>query len=365
MDEPFIVNQNASTTLIDNIFNTSLNIHHTGAVANFTSLTTFQSNHRYYNDPIDGDFSPMDIITIINNYGTDWNNVKVWTQEFKFTSAPSSSRWQWTAGTYLFHQNSPNKQATHFGVMGDLFGAQPLTSILNTTEAKSKGIALYGQATYSFNENFDVTFGARYDYEHKEQRVLGEYLMDGNPTPLFETQPDTSATASYNAFSPKIGVTYHVDEDHHVYAVASRGYRTGGFTQLSSDPSQPPLYEYKPEFSNNIEVGMKNYFHHNRIRLNFSAFYIKVNDAQVPTLVLPEALTVTKNAGELTSKGVEVEFSATPIKALQIDYSLGYTDAKFDELKIPNEGATVRYLHPKSRPCWRFNTIPSSANGSH
>ena len=132
-EEPFIVNQNALTTLIDNTLNTSLNIHHAGAVANFTSLTTFQSNHRYYDDPIDGDFSPMDIITIVNNYGKDWNNVKVWTQEFKFTSAPSSSRWQWTAGTYLFYQDSPNKQASHFGENGDLYGAQPFTSVVNTT----------------------------------------------------------------------------------------------------------------------------------------------------------------------------------------------------------------------------------------
>jgi iron complex outermembrane receptor protein len=57
--------------------------------------------------------------------------------------------------------------------------------------------------------------------------------------------------------------------------------------------------------------------------------------------VLPEALTVTQNAGELTSKGVEMEFSATPFKALQIDYSLGYTDAKYDKLLLPNQGTEV------------------------
>ena len=62
--DPFKVEQNALTTLIDNIFNTSLNIQHAGSVANFTSLTTYQSNHRYYENPIDGDFSPSDVITI-------------------------------------------------------------------------------------------------------------------------------------------------------------------------------------------------------------------------------------------------------------------------------------------------------------
>jgi iron complex outermembrane recepter protein len=339
--KPFEVEQNALTTLIDNIFNTSLNIQHAGSVANFTSLTTYQSNHRYYENPIDGDFSPADIITIVNNYGKDWNNVKVWTQEFKLTSSPSSSPWQWTAGTYMYYQNSPNKQATHFGENGDLFGAQPNTSVLNTTEAKSKGIAFYGQAIYSVNKYFDITFGARYDYERKKQRVLGEYLVDPSPDPIFETQPDTSATASYNAFSPKLGLTYNISEDHHLYGVYSRGYRTGGFTQLSADPSQPPLYQYKPEFSNNLEVGLKNNIFHNRLKVNVSAFYIKVIDAQVPTLVLPEALTVTKNAGKLTSKGLELELSAAPSKGFQIDYSLGYTDATYDELIVPNQGGEV------------------------
>ncbi len=226
-------------------------------MANFTSLTTYQSNHRYYDNPIDGDFSPLDIITIVNNYGKDWNHVKVFTQEFKFTSSPSSSAWQWTAGSYLFYQNSPNKQATHFGENGDLYGAQPNTSILNTTEANSKGIAFYGQAIYSLNKYLDITVGRRFDHEHKKQRVFGEYLMDPDPTPIFETQPDTSATTSYNAISPKVGLTYNISEDHHLYGVYTKGYRPGGFTQLSSDPSQPPLYQYKPEFSHNLEVGLR------------------------------------------------------------------------------------------------------------
>ncbi len=340
--KPYEVEQNALTTLIDNTLNTSLNIHHAGSIANFTSLTTYQTNHRYYENPIDGDFSPADIITIGNNYGDQWNHVKVWTQEFKFTSSPSVySPFQWTAGSYLFHQDSPNKQATHFGENGDLFGAQPNTSILNTTEAKSKGIAFYGQATYVINEYFDVSLGARFDYEKKEQRVLGEYLVGDDPNPVFETQPDTSATASYNAFSPKLSLTYHLSDDYHAYATASRGYRTGGFTQLSADPSQPALYEYKPEYSTSVEVGMKNNFLHNRVRLNFSLFYILVNDAQVPTLVLPQALTVTKNAGELVSKGAELEFSATPSKGWQIDYNLGYTHAEYRKLTVPDEGAEV------------------------
>jgi iron complex outermembrane receptor protein len=341
-EKPFQVEQNALTTLIDNTLNGSLTVQRTGSKINFMSLTTYQSNHRYYNKPIDGDFSPMDIITIVNNYGKDWNNVKVWTQEFKFTSAAAStSPLKWTLGTYLFHQDSPNKQTTRFGENGDMYGAQPNSSVINTTLAKSKGIAFYGQGTYAVNKYLDVTFGLRFDHERKEQSVRGQYQQDPEPNPIFDTQSDTLASVSYNAISPKLGLTYNMREDHHLYAVYSRGYRAGGLTQLSADPSQPPLYQYKPEYSNNIEIGLKNSFLHNRLRVNVSAFYIKVNDVQVPTLVLPQALTVTKNAGKLTSQGVELELLATPSMGFQIEYNLGYTDASYDKLEIASGGTTV------------------------
>jgi iron complex outermembrane receptor protein len=342
IEKPFEVEQNAITKLKDNTFNGSLNVSYAGKKFNFTGLTTYQTNHRYYRDPIDGDFSPLDIITIVNNYGKDWNIQKVWTQELKFTS-PASSRsiFKWTAGTYLFNQKNPGRQTTRFGANGDLYGAQPNSSVINTTIAESRGIAFYGQGVISIGKYFDITLGARFDHERKEQNVRGQYQADPDPNPMFDTQPDTTATVSYNAFSPKLGLTYHINDNHHLYAVASRGFRTGGLTQLSSDPSTPPLFQFKPEYSTNFELGIKNSLLHNRLRINASAFYIKVSDAQVPALVLPQALTITKNAGELTSQGVELEISATPYKAFQIDYNLGYTDAQYNKLLLPNGGTEV------------------------
>jgi iron complex outermembrane recepter protein len=36
-----------------------------------------------------------------------------------------------------------------------------------------------------------------------------------------------------------------------------------------------------------------------------------------------------------------MELSATPSKDFQIDYSLGYTDARYDELTVPSQGAEM------------------------
>ena len=343
LNDPFKLNQNATAEMIDNIFNGSLVIKYSGGAFNFSSQTAYQTNHRYYNNPLDGDFSPIDGVTIINNYGHEWNNVKVWTQEFKFSSpARTDSRWKWTAGSYLFHQDNPVKQNTHFGNDAQLLGAPDVNfGLINTTKAKNSGIAFFGQLTFALNDKFDLIGGIRYDYEKKMLDVLGEYQKDPNPDPIFQTRPDTSATVTFSAVSPKLGLGYKISANSNAYALYSRGYRTGGLTQLSSDPSQPPLYPYNPEYSNNVELGIKNTLLNDRLRLNVTVFSTHINDAQVPTLILPDAITVTRNAGTLTSKGIELEVASTIIKGLQADYNFGYTDAKYKELKLSQNGSAV------------------------
>ena len=339
--DPFRVNQNAVAKLVDNTFNTSLTANYTGQRFNFSTQTSYQSNYRYYATPIDGDFSPADAITIINNYGNKWNNIKVVTEELRFTSpASSASRLKWTAGSYLFYQNVPNKQATHFGKDAALVGSPDSNyAIINTATARSSGVALYAQSEYAIAKKINIIFGVRYDYQHSKEDVLGEYQPDASPVPVFETQPDTSANVSYSAFSPKLSVSYHPVMGTNLFATYSRGYRTGGLTQLGADPSQPPLYAYKPEYSDNFELGIKNTFLENRARANISFFYTTITDAQVPTLVLPAAITVTKNAGSLTSKGMDAELAATVLKGLEATYNFGYTNAKYTKLKLSQNGS--------------------------
>jgi iron complex outermembrane recepter protein len=342
-DKPFTVNQNAVTELVDNILNTSLVANYTGRAFNFSSQTSYQSNYRYYTNPIDGDFSPLDAIEIINNYGDKWNNVKVFTQELKFSSpASSSSKLKWAAGTYLFHQDNPTKQATRYGKDSSLFHVPDIDfSTINTTKSESKGISFFGQATYSVARQLDIVVGLRYDYENKKQSVFGEYQKDPDPNPIFATRSDTTATVTFTAFSPKASIAFHATNHTTIYASYSRGYRAGGLTSLSSDPSIPPLYAYKPEYSSNVEVGTKNVFLDNRLQVNVSLFYVKVSDVQVPTLILPDAVTITKNAGELRSSGIDLQLSAMPVKNLQVDYNLGLNDAIYSSLKPSQNGKEV------------------------
>jgi iron complex outermembrane receptor protein len=76
----------------------------------------------------------------------------------------------------------------------------------------------------------------------------------------------------------------------------------------------------------------------NRLQLNITAFYATITDAQVPTLVLPDAITITRNTGRLTSKGIELE-TMGQFNNLRLDYNLGYTDAAYKTLKVSSNGA--------------------------
>ena len=341
LNNPFHLSQDAVAKMIDNIANASLTVDHSGPSFNFTSLTAWQQNHRYYNAPLDGDFSAADAVTVINNYGDKWNKVKVFTQELRFNSVTGkNSPFKWTAGTYFFYQDNPSKQATHYGADAGLLGAPDINfSTINTTTGKNTGIAFYGQTSYAVSKKLELIAGLRYDYENKKLDVEGEYEKDGEAP--FVTQPDTAAVLNFSALSPKLGLSYRVADNSNLYITYSRGYRTGGLTQLSSDPSQPPIYPYQPEYSNNFEAGIKNTFFKDRLRLNLAVFVDRVNDAQVPTLILPDAITVTKNTGRLSSKGAELEVAAVPLKGLQLDYNFGYANAKYTSLKISQNGASV------------------------
>jgi len=338
--QPFKLDQNAITTMVDNTFQSSLAASYKGQTFHFREQTSYQQNYRYYTKPIDGDFSPLDAISIINNYGSKWNNIRAVTEDIQFSSADASP-WKWTTGAYWFHQDQPNKQATRYGQDANMLGVgDSLFSTINTTRNHKWGIAVYGQLSYALNERTHLTAGLRYDYEHQWEDVLGEYQHDPDPTPMVIV-PDTSGKISFHAFSPRLALDYRLQTNSTLYLVYSRGFRTGGLTQLSSDPSQPPLVGYRPEYSSNYELGIKNTFLSGALRVNADVFYTHINDAQVPTLVLPDAITVTKNTGRLNNYGAEIELSATPIRGIDMVYNAGYTHSKYQTLELSQNGSSV------------------------
>ncbi|WP_343631685.1 TonB-dependent receptor [Fluviicola sp.] len=342
MEQPYRLNQDAVAKMIDNTLNGSLSFHYSGKQFHFVSQSTFQTNQRYYDGAIDGDFSPLDAVSIYNDYGGKWNRTTVPAQEFRFSSPATAKRLKWVAGSYLFFQEGFVKQAVKYGGDALLIGAPDTDfSVINTSKFRSAGGALFGQVTWVLIEKLELTAGLRYDLEYKRQSVLSEYQKDPDPEPLFALRSDTTGKADFTAFSPKAGLLYHINETSSGYATYSRGFRPGGLTQLSNDPSQPPLYAFDPEYSDNLEVGFRSSLLKNQLSFHVALFYTMVLNAQVPTLILPEAITITRNAGKLISKGVELELAALPFKQVEIRGNFGYTDARYPSLTLSQNDQAV------------------------
>jgi iron complex outermembrane recepter protein len=336
--DPFVLSQNATGEMQDKSINASLAVRRQGRIANMEVLTSFQRNHRIYDRPIDGDFSAYDIVTIDNNYGNAYNRVSVLTQELRFSSVQrSGDRLQWTGGIFGFVQDNPVKQATRFGKDAGFMGIPDQNfALIATNMGKGEGIAGYGQATWSITPELLLTGGLRYDREWKRMSVEGAYEKTGGPS--FITRPDTSGQGSYGAFSPKAGLQYLLGERSSAHFTYSRGFRAGGLSTLGSDPSQPPLIGYDPESSDHFEIGWKGAFAQNKFRTYVALFHSRIGNAQVPTLIMPDAITVTRNAGSIRSRGVEVETDWRPAKGLSFSWRYAATQAEYTHLRLARNG---------------------------
>lgn len=338
IEEPYRLNQDAVSTMRDRTFNASLSVTWDHRSFRMTSSTAWQSNHRYYSPPIDGDFSPLDIVTIRNDFGKDLNLNRVWTQELRFQNATGhDGPWTWTAGTFLFAQDNPASQSIRFGDQAALIGVTGAPfAVTSDNLAKGSGLAFYGQATRRLGDRWRVTAGLRQDLEDRRLTVRSRFEAPGIPPTV--TRPDTSGRQSFSALSPKLGVQYLIDGNQSLYLTYARGFRTGGLTTLGSDPSAPPLSPFGPEHSDNFEAGWKAKSADSRLRIGLYAFVSRVRDVQTPTLVLPDAVTVTRNTGDLRSRGLELELEAIPLKGLEVSLTGGLTDARYEKLLLSVDG---------------------------
>lgn len=346
MENPFKVNQNALTRMRDDVSNASLSISHQGKNIRFNSQTAFQSNYLIYEDPIDGDFSPLDIVSIVNNYGRDWNKVDVITQEIRLSSPQEEDRKiSWVAGLFGFYRHDPVKQGTYFGADAAIYGAEPYMTMVTTNTGNDLGGALFGQIEYSLTDRLSLMTGLRYDRESAKLRGRSELEIDGMDPIVIH--PDTTGRGTYQALSPKGILSYQWNADHLLFFSYSRGFRAGGISEVSEDPSEPPLKTFDPEFSDNFEVGLKNEFANHKVRWNISAFYTRVHDLQVPQLIMPEALVVTRNEGKLSSMGLESELTALLGKGFTLQWNGGVTRAKFTDLERADEGGNLDFTGNK------------------
>lgn len=197
----------------------------------------------------------------------------------------------------------------------------------------------------------------------------------GAPRPLADPAP-----ASFDNFSPKIGLKYQLTEDAQVYGNVSLGFKSGGFNGRLADAQLEP---YDEETLTSYELGYKSEWLENRLRVNTAVFFNDYRDLQVSSFQsTPDGsalIGVFTNAGKASMQGLELELTALITDAFSITANLGYLDAEYDEfitasggklVDVSSEREMINAPRSCTKPrmgsgnsCWAAKTFPTNDTG--
>lgn len=237
-------------------------------------------------------------------------------QEIVFKSKPNK-RYEWVNGFYGFYQFSD--KGVH------VFDQVRKAQIVRDYDEVKQGVAVFHQTTMHdlFINRLSVTFGLRLDAEKNELSFRNETLVGGNSVALTDT---LFPTMDFMELSPKIAIKYDISNFTNVYALVSKGYKTGGFNAIHERDED---LQFEAEHSWNYEVGLKTAFMENRIQAEASLFYIDWSNQQIYQPVPSGRGSMLKNAGESVSKGAELSMRANVFRNFNAILAYGYTDARF------------------------------------
>lgn len=305
----------------------NLKVEYTLPFATLTSITGYRDYQ--VDELLDADFTPLDMIRM--NYVQEDKDI---TQELRLLSQ-ESERFQWLTGLYFFSNDAENRSTTEYrsamaGNASNPFGSDT-GSRLSISDGNTEGAAAFGQGTWHFAEQFDFTFGLRYEYRDAEM----EWSQKDSPT------HGTSSTVSYpdaantfDALLPKASLAWHLTDDHMVYATFAGGFRSGGFNKLSPDGNSA----FDEETSWLYETGTKLGFPEQRLNINLSAFYMDLQDEQIARFDTSINSSYTVNAGESHRLGLEAEMHYTPLAGLDFIIGLTLLEAEYDSYADPASG---------------------------
>jgi iron complex outermembrane receptor protein len=205
--------------------------------------------------------------------------------------------------------------------------------------------ALFGEVSYQFTDQFQMTFGARYfDVEDDFSESIGLPLLNQ----ILGIDPDnpgeqialnsTSAKESVDDVIYKFNASYDINDESMAYFTFSQGYRNGGSNAIANCDDLPVndnvvcgsagQLAYKPDTTDNYELGLRNQFLDGRMTLNGAIYYIHWDQVQVGDVSESGAFPITLNGDDATSKGLELEFNWQINDNWAFRGSYAYTDAE-------------------------------------
>jgi iron complex outermembrane receptor protein len=224
----------------------------------------------------------------------------------------------------------------------------------DNNKVENESWAAFTQWTFTFVEQLDLTIGGRYT-EDKKGSFPDQFDYSA---PTVKQVPVVWYRDTFSKFTPSGSLAWRFSDQSMVYASYAEGFKGGGWNSHFNQPPPPPAFlavvqEFQPEEAQTYEVGAKFDLADNTLRLNVAAFSTDYEDLQVtyrgplPNGVAPFLI----NAGKASADGGELEATWVPTANWIIEASVGYLDAKLDELDVNPVAAPPASLRPG-------NTLP-------
>ncbi len=276
------------------------------------------------------------------------NKTKQFTQELRMVSSLSGP-FNFTLGAFYEHRIidfNTSQQAVNISIIAP----DPVTG--NTYDwfkkhhTTTNAYSVFGSASYDITSQLELTGGVRWTHEDKVNTISVPYVHTFlSSGPAFIKSGFFSGPIPFKdtKWTPEVTLRYKATPDFNVYAAFKTGFKSGGIDNSAlpssnllgfNDPAKRDAVAaglvFKSETSKGGEIGFKSQLANRTITLNATAYWYVFKNLQVQNFNATTIQFITSNAGELTTKGVDMDVSwRTPVEGLRFTGSAAYTDAKF------------------------------------
>lgn len=229
---------------------------------------------------------------------------------------------------------------------------------------KTEALSFFGSVQIDLTEKLELSGGVRWTDEQKVQTIsvpyvhnLLAYIPDAAnpgtflPSPAFLQSGFFSGPINFadDNFSPEATLRYKASDDINIFASFKTGFKSGGIDNSALPSNSLSQAATSGDFSSLIfqseeaiggEIGIKSQWADRTITLNATIYQYVFTDLQVQNFNATTVQFVTSNAGELTTKGVDLEAGwRTPVDGLNLSANLSYLDAQYTDEFLQPGGA--------------------------
>ena len=239
---------------------------------------------------------------------------KKFTEEVRLTSA-SSQRFEWMVGFFYTDEDNDHQQIVHaLDLQGNANAFDPFAIV--GLPNKYMEYALFGNATYKFNDRVHLTGGLR--WAKNEQTFTQSFAI-----PLLGLVSGGPGESEEDVFTFSISPQFNISRDAMVYARIASGYRPGGPNVAL--PGFPATVD--SETVTSYEAGVKANFLDRVVSLDAAVYLLDWNDLQIGQ-AFANGINGLVNAGTAKSKGFEAALSVYPLPGLTLGANFAYADSE-------------------------------------